>query len=609
MEENQKKIEELNASIKNWQEEIDNVWSKRNTNASQDEIRNLRNLINNAKREIDRLEGNENVVTQTSEVNPEEVLKKVQKEKESETAEKGRLKLSIERLKEERKDYTGNKDLYDEYTRKIEEVEKELGKLEMTQTEKYERITTLKINLDGLKEKREKFVDNKEKYEEYTKIIEKVEKEYEELIKKEEEKEKNIKILTKGKIQEEKEKKEIESAIKKKQLQISEVEYDTENAMEEVELSSGEKIKQPKVIRLYKELDELKEKLKGKDDKIKEYQDAIDQLKGIEKEKQNHELTPDETRYYHGQGDLREYGGENGEDTRKNRLDNDQYFAEEPKKEDLEQTDNQQTDKGQEQTDNQQAEEGQDQTDNQQTDKGQGQTEGDPDQKFEDIFSNSKVTVKNIRIDAKTGKAYITSSRGGRTEINLDDAMKSKRQLFKNAGINSILKEMGATFMERVFVKRRINPVILAAIQSDPDLINDYVDSIINGEEMPFEYEASLSNPDMSKRAYNSLRRIGKREKEMGEHVSGISSEKGIRGLIGRIFNRNEQLPEAQEEQRGPTTRERKQAFVDRVNESSQNGDNNVRQSNNTQTQTKTQTQTQTQTQNSGFEKYEEIDL
>ena len=605
MEENQKKIEELNASIKNWQEEIDNVWSKRNTNASQDEIRNLRNLINNAKREIDRLEGNENVVTQTSEVNPEEVLKKVQKEKESETAEKGRLKLSIERLKEERKDYTGNKDLYDEYTRKIEEVEKELGKLEMTQTEKYERITTLKINLDGLKEKREKFVDNKEKYEEYTKIIEKVEKEYEELIKKEEEKEKNIKILTKGKIQEEKEKKEIESAIKKKQLQISEVEYDTENAMEEVELSSGEKIKQPKVIRLYKELDELKEKLKGKDDKIKEYQDAIDQLKGIEKEKQNHELTPDETRYYHGQGDLREYGGENGEDTRKNRLDNDQYFAEEPKKEDLEQTDNQQTDKGQEQTDNQQAEEGQDQTDNQQTDKGQGQTEGDPDQKFEDIFSNSKVTVKNIRIDAKTGKAYITSSRGGRTEINLDDAMKSKRQLFKNAGINSILKEMGATFMERVFVKRRINPVILAAIQSDPDLINDYVDSIINGEEMPFEYEASLSNPDMSKRAYNSLRRIGKREKEMGEHVSGISSEKGIRGLIGRIFNRNEQLPEAQEEQRGPTTRERKQAFVDRVNESSQNGDNNVRQSNNTQTQTKTQTQTQ----NSGFEKYEEIDL
>ena len=607
MEENQKKIEELNASIKNWQEEIDNVWSKRNTNASQDEIRNLRNLINNAKREIDRLEGNENVVTQTSEVNPEEVLKKVQKEKESETAEKGRLKLSIERLKEERKDYTGNKDLYDEYTRKIEEVEKELGKLEMTQTEKYERITTLKINLDGLKEKREKFVDNKEKYEEYTKIIEKVEKEYEELIKKEEEKEKNIKILTKGKIQEEKEKKEIESAIKKKQLQISEVEYDTENAMEEVELSSGEKIKQPKVIRLYKELDELKKKLKGKDDKIKEYQDAIDQLKGIEKEKQNHELTPDETRYYHGQGDLREYGGENGEDTRKNRLDNDQYFAEEPKKEDLEQTDNQQTDKGQEQTDNQQAEEGQDQTDNQQTDKGQGQTEGDPDQKFEDIFSNSKVTVKNIRIDAKTGKAYITSSRGRRTEINLDDAMKSKRQLFKNAGINKILRDMDATLLDRVYVKRRINPVILAAIQSDPDLINDYVDSIINGEEMPFEYEASLSNPDMSKRAYNSLRRIGKREKEMGEHVSGISSEKGIRGLIGRIFNRNEQLPEAQEEQRGPTTRERKQAFVDRVNESSQNGDNNVRQSNNTQTQTKTQTQTQTQ--NSGFEKYEEIDL
>ena len=222
MNENEKRKQELQEAIARWENEINTVWKDKNTQAAQDEVRNLRNLIANARREIDTIDGNVQQSNTVDDRNPEDVLKSLKTEKERSDAEKGRLKLSIERLKEERQDYTNNKDLYDEYTKKIEEVENELANLEMSQTEKYKRITTLKINIEGLKEKRENSKENKEAYDKYTETIKKLEKEYDELIKKEEEKEKNIKILTKGRMQEEADKKEIENEIKKKEIEIAE---------------------------------------------------------------------------------------------------------------------------------------------------------------------------------------------------------------------------------------------------------------------------------------------------------------------------------------------------------------------------------------------------
>lgn len=601
MNENEKRKQELQEAIERWENEIETVWKDKTTQAAQDEVRNLRNLIANARREIDEIDGNVQQNTPTDDRDPEEVLRTLKTEKERQNAEKGRLRLSIERLKEEREDYTGNKDLYDEYTRKIEETEKELARAEMSQTDRYKRITTLRISIEGLKERREKQKDNKLAYEGFTNTIEKLEKEYEELTKIEEEREKNIKLLTKGRMKEEEAKREIEAQIRKKQQEISEIEYDTENAMEEIELSSGEKVRQPKVLRLYKELDELKAQLKGKDDKIKEYQDAIDELKGIKKDKEvePHEMTPDEVRYYHGQGDYREYGGENGEDTRKNRLDNDQYFAAvvpeverpsgsvaTPIQEEIEeegqggtgtgapsQDENDDRGQGGEGPQGRDENDGRDQGgdgDNRDQDGDDGRDQGEDDDRYEDLFSYSKDTVKKIRIDASTGKAYVTSSRGQQTEIDLEDAVKSRRQLFKDLEINDILKERGAnSFFDRLAIKRRMNPVILAAIQSDPDLVDEYVLSVMyQDSDLPFGYEADLNDPDMSQRAFRSLSRIGRKEKAMGANVKGVSEKKGIKGLIGRIFNKEKQLPEpeAQPERSAPSTRDRKKQFVERMN-------------------------------------------
>ena len=509
---NEKRKQELQEAIARWENEINTVWKDKNTQAAQDEVRNLRNLIYNARREINEIDG---VVQENlDEIDPKELLDNLKNEKENKEVSKKRLRLSIERLKEEREDYKGNKDLYDEYTKKINETEKELEELE-----------------------------NKEKSRE--------------------EIDKNLRILTKGRMQEEKEKREIENEIKKKQLEIAEIEYDTEQAMEEVTLSSGEKVNKPKVLRLYKELDELKEKLKDKDDKIKEYQDAIDKLKGIDKDKENndHELTPDEVRYFHGQGDLREYGGEKGEDTRKNRLDNDKYFEQNTRP----QVEKQIQPTPSQPTPSQPAP-------SQPTPSQPTPSQPAPAQPGNNIYSSSKDQVKTIKIKASSGKAYITTTRGENTQIDIEDAMKSKKQIFRDVNINKLLKENGVrSFVEKMYIKNSINPVILSAIKSNPEMTQKYIQSVIyEQDEIPFGYEADLSNPDLSNSCFKALRRIAMREKERGEVIKG-AEEKGIRALFSKFKNRNKQLPEPQNLKRIPTSQEKKQAFINSINSNSGN--------------------------------------
>ncbi len=255
MPENKEKVEELKRKVEEWQKELSEIWEGKETEVAKIEKNNLRNLIFNAKREIEQLEGREEPRDEQS---PEDLLSELSETEKSKEKELNNIRLRLERLKKEREDYKNQTDLYDEYTKKIEELE-----------EAQENI-----------EKEEKSGEQRDK---------------------------QIKILTKGRMQAEKEVREIEEQVKKKEQEIAEIEYGTEEAMEEIELSSGEKIKRPKVLRLYEEMDQLKAQLREKTGKIKEYQDAINKLEGIHKEKEEkRELNGEEVRYFHGQRDLRE---------------------------------------------------------------------------------------------------------------------------------------------------------------------------------------------------------------------------------------------------------------------------------------------------------------
>ena len=288
----EERINELEENIKAWQKELQEVWSGRDTDAAEVERRNLRNLINNAQRELNQLKGID-VPKEGQEVSqsPENLLEELKNGKENDEKEKRRLNLSIERLEEEKEAYASQKnaaykDIYKEYEDKIKGMKEELEELE-------------KKEIEGKDEK--------------------------------------IKILTQGRMKEEAEindiEKEIrrkENEIRQKQEEIADIEYGTEEAMEEKELSDGTKTKVPKVLNKYKEIDdirkeieELKKNIGERTEKKNEYQTYIDMLKGIEKEEKPEytaEQNAEYTKYFHGQGDI-------PENTRDDKRANDEYFG------------------------------------------------------------------------------------------------------------------------------------------------------------------------------------------------------------------------------------------------------------------------------------------
>ena len=93
---NEERKEQLLKNIENWEKELNEVWRDTNTDAAEVERRNLRNLIYNARREIDEIDG---VVVQENldEIAPEELLNNLKNEKENKEVSKNRLILSIER--------------------------------------------------------------------------------------------------------------------------------------------------------------------------------------------------------------------------------------------------------------------------------------------------------------------------------------------------------------------------------------------------------------------------------------------------------------------------------------------------------------------------------
>ncbi len=288
MEENKKRIEELTNYIAKWQEELDTVWKGKESEAAEVERRNLKDLISNAQKEIDELNGIDRIGKIKQD--PKDLLEQLKQEKENGKKEKIELTNLTRNL-----------------AKNIEEL-KEMKKQGMVKQADYEEIYgKYEKDMNEIKEKLEKL---------------------EEGDKDQEKKDFQIRVLTKGRMDTEKEISDIEKQIRNKQQEISEIQYGTDDAMEEKELSDGTKIKVPKINRLYQEMDKLKEALKEKQSLRDEFQQYIDELKGIEKEEKTDytaQQNQEYTRYFHGQGDIVE--NDQKEDKEEDRRANDEYFG------------------------------------------------------------------------------------------------------------------------------------------------------------------------------------------------------------------------------------------------------------------------------------------
>ena len=463
----EERIKELEENIKGWREELDTVWKGKETDAAEVERRNLRNLIKDAEREINKLKGiEENEISG----NPEELLEELKNGKESREKEKRRLELSIERLEEEKEAYasqknTSYKDIYKEYEEKIEGMKKELEEIEGKE-------------IEGKDEK--------------------------------------IKVLTQGRMKEEREIREIEKKIRQKEQEISEIEYGTEEALEEKELEDGTKVKVPKVLNKYRELDELKKSLKDRTVKKEEYQKYINELKGIEKEEKT-EYTPEQnaeyTKYFHGQGDI-------PEKTRDDKRGNDEYFGFEKSREGKRPIEpigknpigKEPMDKEPEPIEKEPVE------------KEPKPTEKKPIEK--ELPKKEKAKIELIEINEKNESIFFKDTNGKVGDIDIAHAFNRKRGLLRKLGINKKCREIAGGRIRGFLLKRKLNPEVLMILSKYPEQCRDYIKSIKNKEKTSFDIVHNLEGAGLINRF--KMNKYASAEKKSGAIVLGELFHKNI---------------------------------------------------------------------------------
>ena len=322
------RIDDLESKISEWNEELKANWGRRyydqesyndpdrytDTDEAEVERRNLNELIQNAKREINEIKGINN--DELNLPDPVEYLKSLKeirnlstylealKQNENIINELNKqiipINLRIEKLKEEQKFYENDsngekreyKKIYDEYEKEIKKLENKKNKIQK--------------DIEGIKEA----------------ILTKKEA---------------LPILSKGIRDLENEIRGIKRQISKLKIEISEITDSDRIPTEEITLSDGTKVKLSIIQqKYYKELDELDKTLKEKENLLEDFQQYYNLIDGNYKEnsfKYSKEQNSDIMRFFHGQGNDHEgvqrdeNGNIIGNVNRDDRRVNDEYFG------------------------------------------------------------------------------------------------------------------------------------------------------------------------------------------------------------------------------------------------------------------------------------------
>ncbi len=192
--------------------------------------------------------------------------------------------------------------------------------------------------------------------------------------------------------------------------------------------------------------------------------------------------------------------------------------------------------------------------------------------------------VKLIKIDAATKKANvfygpISGNYEIDTDVNkqldIDEVIAERKELYKRANLKEIMKLNGVEFpIQQAILRRKINPVIIKAIEDDPQLIDEYVNAVLNKEYFPFEYSINLENSELSKKDFKIMNRLALKEAKIeGNEVIGAKSRlQNLKDLFSNIRNKKlfkkaekvEELPEGKDVSK-LDTKSRKNIFKDAV--------------------------------------------
>ena len=242
-----------------------------------------------------------------------------------------------------------------------------------------------------------------------------------------------------------------------------------------------------------------------------------------------------------------------------------------------EQQENNKTDKPEEQQENNKTDKPEEQQEDNKTDKPEGQQEdnkaNDPEEEYEDIYSNSQDFVKAIHIEAATGKAYIDTFKNNKKEIDIKEAIENRKGLYKRINLKEIMEKAGVeSRINQFMLKRKINPVILEAINEDEKMTEEYIYSLIEKKEFPFEYKHDLENSNLSFKDMALMNRVALKESKIdGNEVIGAKKLYTIKSFFGKIknkalakFNKKEEPKMINEKnERQEDTKSRKERFYE----------------------------------------------
>ena len=244
-----------------------------------------------------------------------------------------------------------------------------------------------------------------------------------------------------------------------------------------------------------------------------------------------------------------------------------------------EQQENNKTDKPKEQQRNNRPDKPEEQQRNNKTDKPEEQQEdnkaNDPEEEYEDIYSNSQDFVKAIHIEAATGKAYIDTFKNNKKEIDIKEAIENRKGLYKRINLKEIMEKAGVeSRINQFMLKRKINPVILEAINENEKMTEEYIYSLIEKKEFPFEYKHDLENSNLSFKDMALMNRVALKESKIdGNEVIGAKKLYTIKSFFGKIknkalakFNKKEEPKMINEKnERQEDTKSRKERFYESI--------------------------------------------
>lgn len=247
-----------------------------------------------------------------------------------------------------------------------------------------------------------------------------------------------------------------------------------------------------------------------------------------------------------------------------------------------EQQENNKTDKPEEQQENNRTDKTEEQKGKNKTDRPEEKQEqqeknktDEPEEEYEDIYSNSKDSIKAIYIEAATGKAYIDTFKNNKKEIDIKEAIENRKGLYKRINLKEIMEKAGVeSRINQFMLKRKINPVILEAINEDEKMTEEYIYSLIEKNEFPFEYKHDLENSNLSFKDMALMNRVALKESKIdGNEVIGAKKLYTIKSFFGKIknkalakFNKKEEPKMINEKnERQEDTKSKKERFYESI--------------------------------------------